>query len=94
MDDARGVRGAEPVEHLLDERRELVRRQPPAALDALAKRLAVEELHDHEAVAVGQLPEVEHLEDVVVADAAGGLRLALEALHDVGVAGERRRAAP
>ena len=43
--------------------------------------LAVEELHDHEAIAVGERAEVEHLDDVIVADAARGLRLALEALR-------------
>ena len=57
----------------------------PDALDALRQRLAVEELHHHVAVAVGQRAEVEHLEDVIAADAAGRLRLALEALHRLGV---------
>ena len=69
-----------------------VRRAVP--LDALRERLAVEVLHDHEAVAVRQRPEVEHLEDVIVADLPGGLRLALEAPDDVGVGRASRRAAP
>ena len=33
----------------------------------------------------GQVAEVEHLDDVIATDAAGGLRLALEALHGVDV---------
>ena len=39
------------------------------------------------AISTGQLAEVEHLEDVIVADAARGLCLALEALRDLDVAG-------
>ena len=89
------VRGAEPVEHLAHERRARCGVEPPVPLDARrASGLAIEELHDHEAVAVGERAEIEHLEDVIVADAAGGLRLALEALHRVGVRRRRSRAAP
>src|SRR6185436_17078534 len=57
-----------------------------AALEALLERLAVEVLHDHEAVAVRCGAAVEHLDDVVRADAAGRLGLALEAPGVLGVA--------
>ena len=62
----------------------------PWLLIRVDKRLAVQILHDDEVVAVGQLTDVEHLQDVVVADAASRLRLALEALHHLFVARVRR----
>ena len=85
VDDARGVRGRQTHQDLLGKRHELARRESTLALNARRERLAVEELHDHEAVVVGQRAEVEHLENVIAADAAGRLRFALEPLHRLGV---------
>ncbi len=86
VDDARGVGRHQRREKLSGDGRHLLGRQLAVPLDPLGERLAVEKFHDHEAVAVGQRPEVEHLEDVVVADLAGGLRLPLEPADDVDVA--------
>ena len=54
----------------------------------------VEELHHHVAIAVGQVAQIEHLDDVLGADASGRLGFALEALHRVLVLGHAARAAP
>ena len=78
------------LEQLARQRVDLLRREAVKPLHAGVERLAVEELHDHEALAPGQLADVEHLEDVVVAYFAGGLRLPLEPTHHVGVARHRR----
>ncbi|HVK30760.1 MAG TPA: hypothetical protein VM575_20665 [Nocardioides sp.] len=90
MDDAGAVRGAEPHQHLTDERRELRRAQASGVLDPTRQRLAVEELHHDVAIAVVEPAEIQNLEDVIIADAAGRLRFPLEALHHLGVAGEGR----
>ncbi len=86
VNDACRVSGGEPGEDLAGERDDLARRQADPSLDAGAQRLAVQVLHHHEAVVVGQRAEVEHLEDVIAADTSGGLSFALEALHGFGVA--------
>ncbi len=86
MDDADGVGGLERVEHLAHERHGVARREAPEALDPRAERLALEVLHHHVAGAVGHDAEVEDLADVLGADATGGLRLALETRHRLGLA--------
>ena len=88
MDDARGVGGLQPLEELEGHLVGIGGAQLAARLDAAAQILAVHELHDHEPVAVRQVAEVEHLADVLGADAAGGLGLALEPLDGVLVLGD------
>ncbi len=83
------MRRPEPDQRLTDQGRKLVRQEPTAVLDAVGQRIAVQELHDDVAIAVRQNAQVEHLQDVIVADATSGLRLTFEALHHLGVAGER-----
>src|SRR5690606_36639567 len=56
-------------------------RQSPQTLTPRVERLTVEILHYHEAVVVvAEPPHVQNFEDVIVADATCGLRLALEPL--------------
>ena len=88
MDDARLVRSAQALEELVDHGRGLGRREAAALADALLQGDALEVLHDQEAIAVGELPGIEHLDDVRRSDAACCLRLALEALRGAGVGGE------
>ena len=91
VDDAGGVRSAEDGEELGDEGRRVLRVEPAAGVDALRERLALEQLHHQVAPPPSRIALVEHLDDVGRADAARGLRLALEAgqrvlpLGDVGV---------
>jgi hypothetical protein len=85
MDDARAVCGAETFEQLQHERSGFERRQPAARLDAMAQALAVEELHHHETITIGQIAQVEHLDDVIRTNAARSLRFSLEPLHGVDV---------
>ena len=88
--DAGCVSGSQPVEQLRHQRRHLRRGHLIELRDSPAHRLAVEELHHDEPLAVRERADIEHLEDVVVADAARGLRFALEALDDFGVLGHGR----
>src|SRR5262249_40064981 len=90
VNDAGVVRGAEPDEHLPYERRELERREAPHAFDAPRQRLAVEVLHDGEVIAARPTAEIEHLQNMVVADAAGGLRFPFETLRDLAILGVAR----
>src|SRR5690606_9608164 len=90
MNDLGRVGGPQADQRLPDERRQLTRRDHPQALDALGQFLTVQILHDHVAVAVGQRPEVEHLEDVIASDPTSRLRLALEALEHRLVTGSGR----
>src|SRR5690606_16027326 len=78
MDDASGVRRPQPFEHLYGDGIHLRRGEAPAVVDATAERLAIHELHDHVALAVGELAEIEHLDDVLRPDAPRSLRFALE----------------
>src|SRR6185436_6275624 len=55
MDDPRPVRRREPFEDLPCNRVRLLRGEAPALLDARREAVAIHELHDHEAVAVGQV---------------------------------------
>ena len=88
MNDAGRVRRREPFQELVEQVRHLLRGHALLALDPLPEALALEVFHHHEAVAVGQVAEVEHLDDVLGSDAAGGLRFALEPLHHVGLRGD------
>ncbi len=90
VDDARRVRRRERRQELARDRGDLARRELAVPLDARGERLAVQVLHDHISIAVGQRPEVEHFEDVIVADLSGRLRLALEAADGVRVSGRAR----
>src|SRR5690606_15493994 len=75
---AGGVRRPQPFEHLYGDGIHLRRGEAPAVVDATAGRLAIHELHDHVALAVGELAEIEHLDDVLRPDAPRSLRFALE----------------
>ena len=60
----------------------------PSLLQAVAEREAFEQLHDDEAVAVGRLPEVLHVDDVLVADLRDRARLVEEARDHLLVPGQ------
>ncbi len=64
VDDARRVRGAEPVEELAEEPHRALGGEPPLSREPLAERLALEQLHHDEGAAVAVLAEVEDLDDV------------------------------
>src|SRR6185369_12179353 len=59
-----------------------------ARLQDLPEILADEVLHRDEDVALGRLPEVGDVDDVLVADARGALGLLHEAAHEIGPARE------
>src|SRR5690606_10639138 len=77
VDDPRVVRRAESLEELDRELGGQTRIESTPTRDALRERFPFEELHDHVAVTVRQVPEVEHLDDVLRADTTRRLRLAL-----------------
>ena len=89
MDDSRAVGGGEPLHQLERDRRKLLRGQAAARLDAAAEALAVQKLHHQVAVASGQCAEVEHFDDVLGADASGGLGFALETRDRLALLGDR-----
>ena len=83
MDDARGVRVDEPVQHVLADVRDVVpREQPRAASQAGRERLAVQELHHQEELALRRLVDVVELGNELALHAARGLGLASQALHE------------
>ena len=84
MHDALRVRGVERVGDLRAELEHFVERQR-AARDAILQRLAVEQLHHHELLAVVRADVVERA-DVRVIEVRDDARFALEALHRFGVA--------
>jgi hypothetical protein len=88
MNDARQMRHLESRQELLHDGHEIARGDAAAMFDALTERLALEELHHHVEAAVVHRAQVEHLDDVLAADASRRLRLALEALHGVGAFGD------
>ena len=87
--DAAGVRGGEPGRDLRGDLERLARRQR-AADQALAQRLAVEQLHRGEGD-LAVLAEIEDRQDVRMRERRDRLGLALEARQRVGVGGEMRR---
>ena len=52
-------------------------RQRAALLDVVPEALSLEQLHHDEAVAIRGLPEVLHVDDVLVAEAGGSYQLQL-----------------
>ena len=78
MDDAEGVRVGEAVAQLLDELEPAGEGRGLAPSDPRAQRLAVDELHGDERLAV-VLPDVEDADDVLVLEHAGGIRFLHEA---------------
>ena len=89
MDDARAVRLVERVADLDRDRQRLVDRERAACRAACGERLAFEILQDEEVDAV-LLADVEQRADVRVAERRDRARLALEALAQLRIAGERR----
>ena len=88
VDDALVVGRGEALGDLRGVVDRLAHRQRRAS-DALAQRLALEQLGDHERRAVVSA-EIVDREDVRVVELAGGARLLLEATQPVGVLGEGR----
>ena len=82
MDDARRVRGIERVGDLLAEIEQIVDRQRTAR-DARLQRLAFQQLHHHELLAV-VLADVVQRADVRMAQRRDDARFAKEAVHRVG----------
>ena len=92
MHDAGRVRGGERAGDLDRAAHGLLERQA-AAREAVGQRLPFEELH-HQVVGAVLVPDVEERADVRVAERGNGARLAREPLARVGVADQRRMAAP
>jgi len=90
VDDAEGVGGLEAGADLPEDGHRLLGRHEPLAPEPLEEALAGEELHHEEQVPLGRAAEVGDPDDVVVLERARDLRLAPEALHDVGGGGEVR----
>jgi hypothetical protein len=78
-----------PLAGLLDDRDRLVDLDPAVVAQDLGARGSLDVLHHDEVLARDLvLAGVEHLHDVRMHEARGGLRLALEARHEGGVIGE------
>ena len=92
MDDALLVRGGQAVRDLHGVVERLAHRQGAAA-QALAQRLAFEQLRDDVGRAVVHA-DVVHREDVRVIQRRGGSRFLLEALKPAGIATRRSREEP
>ena len=75
----------QPLRHLGDDANRLRLGNGAVALDPLAERLAVNELHD-EVRGVSRLAVVDGADDVGVVEPAGGAELLLEALQQDGIA--------
>ena len=88
VDQALFVRLIQPFADLEDEPLRLILRHPPVALDPLAQRLAVHELHDQERVRAGAAV-LDGADDVGVFQHPRGGELALEPLQEDGVLGRR-----
>jgi hypothetical protein len=87
VEHADAVRVRDGHEHRHHQDRALARAQRADALQVAAQRLALEELHDEEAVALVR-PDVGDVDDVRVPDARGRLAFEREALDDVVALGE------
>jgi hypothetical protein len=83
VDHARGVRGAQALEHVVDDRPDLAEGQVLLALEPIGQRLAGELLEHQQVRAVRGLAHLDELADVGALDGRGDLRLALEALHQI-----------
>jgi hypothetical protein len=79
MKDSGGVGRAEALQHLQYQRREIPRGHARETLEPPRKRFPVEELEHHVLRAVLECAEIQHLEDVIVADTTCGLRFPLKA---------------
>ena len=90
MDDAFPVRGRQRRADLRDDRLHLLERQRPA-LQARRQRLALQQLEHDVRRAVRQRVEVQHLDDVRVAEARPDLRLAPEARQHRRVGGAEQQ---
>ncbi len=88
MDDAGLVRGAERVADLRGDVQGAPGVEHALAREELRQRLALQVLHDEEVIALGRLPEVVDLDDVLVADLGDRTRLLVEARDHFLVAGE------
>jgi hypothetical protein len=73
VDDAEGVRGVERAQHLAHQLAGVAHSHRAAAFDHAIQRFPVAELHHHERLAGIGMPEIEHVDDVRVANATGRL---------------------
>ena len=80
------MRVIEAREDLPDEVDDAIARQP--RLHQLAEAPALDQVHDHELAAALRLADIEHADDVGVAEPRGGLGLAAEPREHRPVAGE------
>ena len=88
VDDAGGVRGRERRRDLARDPQRAPDREAVDAVDLVGQQRALEELEHDVRHAVAREPHVGRLDDVGVAERAGGARLVHEALEHVGVLGE------
>ncbi len=81
VDDPSRVRGRQPVGELRRDVQRPRHRQHALLLEPIGEPQPLEQLHDDEVVALGRLPEVAHLDDVLVPELADEARLVEEARH-------------
>ncbi len=92
MDETGGVGEAEGGGDLAGDLGGLLRREMAVGAQDVGERAAVDVLHG-DVVGRRVLAPVEDVDDVRVVEVGGGLRLAAEALDEVGIDGELRRRA-
>ncbi len=63
----------------------ICRRQSPSALDSVPEVFPAQELHDDKGFAGLDVAEVEHLNDIAMADSGGGASFLQQAVRGVGV---------
>jgi hypothetical protein len=88
VDDARLVRRGERAGRLQEEPHDLGERELPLAVDEVAERLAVQQLHDEVRTAIGREAMRVDVDDAAVANGVDGLRLGQHAAHEHLVARE------
>ncbi len=90
MNDAGRVRGSDGADDGEQDARELVQREEPFAIELLAERFALEQVHDHDGSAAIDLHHVVNVDDVRMPDRARRLRFTDEPLAQVRVCSLRR----
>src|SRR5262249_50667130 len=85
VDDARGVRGDEALEDVVDDRADLAEREALLAFQPVREPLALELREDEQLRAGRGRAHLDELADVRALDRRRDLRLALEALDEIGL---------
>jgi hypothetical protein len=88
VNDPELVRGAQSTGHLANDVHRLEHRNAVGVLQAVGQALPVQVFHHQEHHALGRGPEIGHVDDVGMTDAAGGLGLDQELLDHVLLARE------